>query len=242
MTVWRPELYTLAILGELLEKAGIKTAPSELGTIPADAAKLVSTRHTIGEIVAVMLKESDNLCAENLLKYLAHVQTGKTGTAPDGAEIIKEYLRLHGIATERLVIADGSGVSRYNLTNADTVTRLLVAAYGDKATFPFFADTLENRMKGTPAEGRVKAKTGTMKGLSALAGYTVTADGEPLAFAMIMENFTGPVRRVRDLQDRIAALLSTFFAFNPRQGPELAPKHGSGAGPGQSMDRPHSTK
>jgi D-alanyl-D-alanine carboxypeptidase/D-alanyl-D-alanine-endopeptidase (penicillin-binding protein 4) len=248
LTVWRPELYTLALLGELLEKAGIKTGPPGLGTAPADAAKLVSTRHTIGEIVAVMLKESDNLCAENLLKYLAHVQTGKAGTSTEGAEIIKEYLRLHGIATDMLEIADGSGVSRYNLTNADTVTRLLVAAYGDKPTFPFFANalpiagndgTLENRMKGTPAEGRVKAKTGTMKGVSALAGYTATADGEPLAFAMIMENFTGPVRRVRDLQDRIAVLLSTSSAFHPREGPELSPKYyRSGVGRGEPMDRP----
>jgi D-alanyl-D-alanine carboxypeptidase/D-alanyl-D-alanine-endopeptidase (penicillin-binding protein 4) len=138
-----------------------------------------------------------------------------------GEEAVREYLRMQGIPTDRLVIADGSGVSRYNLTNADTVTRLLVAAYKDQATFPFFVNalplagndgTLANRMKGTPAERRVKAKTGTMKGVSALAGYTVTADGEPLAFSMIMENFVGPEQRVRDLQDRIAVLLSTFSA------------------------------
>jgi serine-type D-Ala-D-Ala carboxypeptidase/endopeptidase (penicillin-binding protein 4) len=70
--------------------------------------------------------------------------------------------------------------------------------------------TLASRMKGTPAEGKVKAKTGTLKGVSALAGYTVTADGEPLAFSMIMENFVGPAQRVRELQDRIAVLLSAF--------------------------------
>jgi D-alanyl-D-alanine carboxypeptidase/D-alanyl-D-alanine-endopeptidase (penicillin-binding protein 4) len=75
--------------------------------------------------------------------------------------------------------------------------------------------TLAKRMKGTPAERRVKAKTGTMKGVSALAGYTVTADEEPLAFSMIMENYVGPEQRVRDLQDRIAVLLSTFSATLP---------------------------
>ena len=71
------------------------------------------------------------------------------------------------------------------------------------------------RMKGTPAEGKVKAKTGTMAGVSALAGYTVTADGEPLAFSMIMQNFVGPDQRVHNLQDRIAVLLSTFSSRPP---------------------------
>jgi D-alanyl-D-alanine carboxypeptidase/D-alanyl-D-alanine-endopeptidase (penicillin-binding protein 4) len=226
LTVWRPELYTLMLLGELLEKSGITAGPPTLGTVPADVIKLASTRHTVREIVSVMLKKSDNLCAENLLKYLAHTQSGQKGTSAGGEEAIMEYLRMQGIPTDRLVIADGSGVSRYNLTNADTVTRLLVASYKDHATFSFFVDslplagndgTLANRMKGTPAEGRVKAKTGTMKGVSALAGYTVTADGEPLAFSMIMENFVGPEQRVRDLQDRIAVLLSTFFVTPPEK-------------------------
>ena len=221
LTVWRPELYTLTLLGELLEKSGVTAGPPTLGVAPADAIILTSIRFPISGIISVMLKKSDNLCAENLLKYLAHAQSGQKGTSAGGEEAIREYLRMQGIPTDRLVIADGSGVSRYNLTNADTVTRLLVAAYKDQATFPFFVNslplagndgTLANRMKGTPAERRVKAKTGTMKGVSALAGYTVTVDGEPLAFSMIMENFVGPEQRVRDLQDRIAVLLSTFSA------------------------------
>ncbi len=224
LTVWRPELYTLTLLEKLLERSGIMAGPPAPGVVPADAKMLASTRHTVGEIVSVMLKKSDNLCAENLLKYLAHAQSGQKGTSAGGVKAIREYLRMQGIPTDRLVIADGSGVSRYNLTNADTVTRLLVAAYKDKANFPVFVDslplagidgTLEYRMKGTPAVGRVKAKTGTMKGVSALAGYTVTADGEPLAFSMIMENYVGPCRKVRDLQDRIAVLLSTFSATPP---------------------------
>jgi D-alanyl-D-alanine carboxypeptidase/D-alanyl-D-alanine-endopeptidase (penicillin-binding protein 4) len=70
-------------------------------------------------------------------------------------------------------------------------------------------------MKGTPAEGKLRAKTGTMKGVSALAGYTVTSDGEPLAFSMIVQNFVGSDQRVRDLLDRIAALLSTLTVRSP---------------------------
>ncbi|MDD2338298.1 MAG: D-alanyl-D-alanine carboxypeptidase/D-alanyl-D-alanine-endopeptidase, partial [Geobacteraceae bacterium] len=200
LTVWRPELYTLTLLAEQLKQAGIKAGPQTSGVEPSDAIKLTATQHPVGEIVTVMLKNSDNLSAENLLKYLAHTKSGQKGTAAKGEEVVKEYLRENGIPTDHLVIADGSGVSRYNLTNADTITRLLVAVYKDQAISPFFVNalplagrdgTLARRMKGTPAEGKVKAKTGTMKGVSALAGYTVTADGEPLAFSMIMQNYVG---------------------------------------------------
>ncbi|MGA7827406.1 MAG: D-alanyl-D-alanine carboxypeptidase/D-alanyl-D-alanine-endopeptidase [Geobacteraceae bacterium] len=224
LTVWRPELYTLTLLAEQLKRAGIQTTSLAMGTAPPEALPLAATRHSIGEIVTKMLKKSDNLCAENLLKYLAHTQTGLQGTAVEGVALIKEYLRQNGIATDRLVIADGSGLSRYNLINADTITRLLVAVSKDQAIFPYFVaalpragkdGTLAGRMKGTPAEGKLEAKTGTMSGVSALAGYTVSSEGEPLAFTMIMENFSGSAQRIRRLQDRIAVLLSTFPVLPP---------------------------
>lgn len=225
LTVWRPELYTLTLLRELLEKSGVSTDPATLGTVPAGAILLASNRRPISEIIPVMLKKSDNLSAENLFKYLAHTQSGKVGTSAGGGRAVKDYLRKQGIPPDRLVIADGSGLSRYNLTNADTIARLLVAASKDQTIFPLFAEslplagkdgTLVKRMKGTPAERRVRAKTGTMQGISALAGYTVTADGEPLAFAMIIENFVdAQQQRVRKFLDRIAALLSSYSMTTP---------------------------
>lgn len=223
LTVWRPELYTLTLLKEQLEKSGVSTGLPTLGVVPAGTQILASTRRPISDIISVMLKKSDNLCAENLFKYLAHVQSGQKGTAAGGEKAVKEYLRKNGIPTDRLVIADGSGMSRYNLTNAETIVRLLVAASKDQATYPLFAaalplagkdGTLVNRMKNTSAERKVKAKTGTMQGISALAGYTVTADGEPVAFAMIIENFVGSEQRARNFLDRIAVLLSRYPAIS----------------------------
>ncbi|HOP40495.1 MAG TPA: D-alanyl-D-alanine carboxypeptidase/D-alanyl-D-alanine-endopeptidase [Geobacteraceae bacterium] len=219
LTVWRPERYFLTLLAERLERAGIEPAAIAFGNTPADATLLAATRHSVGQVVSAMLKKSDNVSAENLLKYLAHVISGQKGTADRGAGTIKKYLRSKGIPTDHLVIVDGSGVSRYNLTSADTITRLLVTIYKDPSISSFFMNalplagndgTLARRMKRTPCEGRLKAKTGTMKGISALAGYTVTADGEPLAFTMIMQNFVGSDKRIRDLQDRMAVLLSTL--------------------------------
>jgi D-alanyl-D-alanine carboxypeptidase/D-alanyl-D-alanine-endopeptidase (penicillin-binding protein 4) len=164
-----------------------------------------------------MLKKSDNLSGENLLKYMGHQYTGNEGSAENGALVIMDYLKANGIPIDRIYIADGSGMSHYNLTNAETVVNLLAAVYRDNAVYKEFANalpsagqdgTLAKRMKGTPAQGKLRAKTGSLKGISTLAGYTENASGEPLAFAMMIENFTGPVQRIRDIQDRIAVLIS----------------------------------
>ena len=198
---------------------GVKTEIQPEESVPAEVEKLAATRHSLKDIVRFMLKNSDNLSAENLLKYLSHTLNGGRGSASGGADLVKRYLRQRGMPTDRMLIADGSGVSRYNLTSADSVTHLLVAAYKDQAFSNVFVNalpiagvdgTLAGRMKGTPAEGKVKAKTGSMSGLSTLAGYTTSADGEPLAFTMIMQNFIGSPERIRDLQDRLAVLLSSF--------------------------------
>lgn len=218
LPVWRPELYFLTLLAEQLGRAGIVTESINLGSVSAQAAHLVSIRRPVGKIVNVMLKKSDNLGGENLLKYMGHQYTGREGSAEDGVLVIMGYLKACGIPSENLRIADGSGMSHYNLSNAETIVQLLAAVYRDKAIYQEFVNslpvagrdgTLVRRMKGTPAEGKLRAKTGSLKGISTLAGYTETADGEPLAFAVMIENFTGPAQRIRDIQDRIAVLLST---------------------------------
>lgn len=219
LPVWRPELYFLTLLAEQLGRSGIITESINLGSVPGNAAQLVSIKRPVGKIVNVMLKRSDNLSGENLLKYLGHRYTGKQGSAEDGALVISDYLKANGIPFERLRIADGSGMSHYNLSNAETIVRLLAAVYRDKSIYNEFINslpvagqdgTLVKRMKGTPAEGKLRAKTGSLKGISTLAGYTETSDGEPLAFAIMIENFTCPAQRIRDIQDRIAVLLGAF--------------------------------
>ncbi|MBU0973329.1 MAG: D-alanyl-D-alanine carboxypeptidase/D-alanyl-D-alanine-endopeptidase [Proteobacteria bacterium] len=219
LTVWRPELYSLTLLGELLNQAGVPTKVQAMGNTPVSGKKLVAIRHSLGDIVTEMLKTSDNLSGENLLKYLSHIKSVQKGSAKDGILWVKAYLEQKGLATDLLQLVDGSGLSRYNLTTADAVTGLLAAAYADPSVSPFFIKalaiagrdgTLKERMKETPAQGVLKGKTGSMEGISALAGYTTTAAGDPLAFTMIMQNIAGPPGKARDLQDRLAVLLTTF--------------------------------
>jgi D-alanyl-D-alanine carboxypeptidase/D-alanyl-D-alanine-endopeptidase (penicillin-binding protein 4) len=224
LPVWRPELYFLTMLAEQLGKAGIIVESINVGSVPRNAVPIVSIKRPVGKIVNIMLKKSDNLSGENMLKYLGHRRTGREGQAEDGALVIRDCLKNHGVPFDHLRIADGSGLSHYNLGNAETIVQLLAAVAKDKTIYPEFVNslpvagrdgTLVNRMKGTPAEGRLRGKTGSLMGISTLAGYAETADGEPVAFAMLMENFTCRPERVRDIQDRIAVLISSFSAKGP---------------------------
>ena len=97
--------------------------------------------------------------------------------------------------------ADGSGVSRYNLVTASLLTDLLVYMFRNFAVMPEYLaslpvggvdGTLTRRMRGMTAEGVLRAKTGTLRGLTALAGYTVTADGETVDVLNLSEQLSRP--------------------------------------------------
>jgi serine-type D-Ala-D-Ala carboxypeptidase/endopeptidase (penicillin-binding protein 4) len=218
-SVWRPELMALTIFRDALRAQGIKVTGMSTAPAPAGARVLVRRTRRMGELVRFGLKTSDNLSAENLLKLLGRHSTGKPGSAEDGSAAVRRYLATQGIPTENLVLADGSGVSRYNLTSAETLTLTLGAIHRDRDLYRVFYDslsiagrdgTLKLRMKGSSAEGKLRGKTGNMSGVSALAGYARSADGEPLAFAIMVQNFPASGRHARQIQDRIAALLCGF--------------------------------
>ena len=219
LSVWQPEMLALGVFRDALRAQGIRVTGASRATTPAESIVIGRKTRRVGEMVKFTLKRSDNLASESLLKLLAYYSTRQPGTAEAGSAEVRGYLETKLIQTRNLVIADGSGVSRYNLSNAETITHLLREIYRDQGLYPIFHDglpvagrdgTLATRMKGTAAEGNLRGKTGNMNGVSALSGYVSTAEGEPLAFSIIIQNFAGTGAQVRDLQDRIGALLSGF--------------------------------
>lgn len=208
-------------LVELIHEEGIEFAGTikeeEIPNQPVEIATHFS--ESLTSVVMNTNKISDNLSAELLLKTMAAEATGEVGTARKGLSIVKEFLHEAGLDTTQFALADGSGASRYNVLTPNHITHLLIemdkmfhiqAEF--KASLPIagLEHGLSHRMKNTAAQGRLRAKTGTLRGVSNLAGYTTTADGEPLAFSIMMEHFVGPTSRIRGVQDRIGALLSSF--------------------------------
>jgi D-alanyl-D-alanine carboxypeptidase/D-alanyl-D-alanine-endopeptidase (penicillin-binding protein 4) len=219
-TVWRPELYAATLLKERLEASGItvRGQPTIGVTLPW-SRELAYHHWPLDTMIVNLNKVSDNLSAENTLKSVSVARGGIPGSAKHGLFQVNETLAELGIDTTQYFIVDGSGVSHYNLLTAETLVQLLTAMTRKSEIFPLYYKslpiagvdgTLEKRMRGTRAEGNLRAKTGSLTGISNLSGYVTTADGEHLVFSMLMQNFILPIRLYRNAQDQIGALLAGF--------------------------------
>jgi D-alanyl-D-alanine carboxypeptidase/D-alanyl-D-alanine-endopeptidase (penicillin-binding protein 4) len=211
-SVWQPELFFLHLFKNQLIKNGISfNGVIKLGQRPSNV-ELASYSHPLDSVVFRINKFSDNLAAENLLKTIAAVKCGTPGSTSNGLFIMKEYLSKKGIDTSDVVLADGSGESFYNYLSPDAIVTLLKKQFENKETFPRFIQslsvagvdgTLKNRIKGSFAEGRVYAKTGTLSGVSCLSGYAKTEEEKLVAFSILCNHFSGEQSILRDIQDKI---------------------------------------
>jgi serine-type D-Ala-D-Ala carboxypeptidase/endopeptidase (penicillin-binding protein 4) len=155
---------------------------------------------------------SDNYYAEMLLKGLG-ARSGGAGSTTAGARVAAAFAREHDVQAR---IVDGSGLSRGNSISPRDVGRLLVEAQDEPWFDPFYrslplagkSGTLDKRMRRTAASGRCRAKTGTLAGVSALAGYCKTRGGKRAVFALLMNGVN--VWTARHIQDRIAAAIASY--------------------------------
>jgi serine-type D-Ala-D-Ala carboxypeptidase/endopeptidase (penicillin-binding protein 4) len=164
-----------------------------------------------------LMKASQNQYAETLLKTLGR-GTG-TATATAGRAAVQTILQSWGIAMADLIQRDGSGLSRYDYVTPEALVTILTHVDRDaRLREPFEASlpiagrdgSLANRMKGTPAEANVRAKTGSMSNVRSLSGYATSADGEPLVFSIIANNFDAPPETINQTTDAIVVRLATW--------------------------------
>lgn len=219
-SVENPTRFYLTSLREALARHGIFVAGGivdvdDLSAPPVldDASELfVDWSPPLTEIIDVMMKWSRNIYAETLL--LATDDSGEPATGIGGLRQLRETLRSWGIQPEYYLPRDGSGLSRYDYVTADMLTWLLTYLWRDprhadafQSTLPVagVSGTLANRMKGTPAEGRVRAKTGTLSNVRSLSGYVTTLDGETVVFSMMANNFRVPAADIDAIMDRALA-------------------------------------
>ena len=188
-----------------------------------DSLRVVSPLFTlqrpIGEVLTQMMKESDNLCAESMFYHLAlHYAQKKRVTDNDGSDAINHFIKEKlGLNPDYYNIVDGSGVSLYNYISPRLLLEYLKYAYYHAEIFqPFYEalpiagvdGTLSSRMKKSKAYKNVHAKTGTVTGVSSLAGYAKAPNGHQLAFAIINQNVMKS-RQARTFQDKVCDILCT---------------------------------
>ena len=183
--------------------------------LPTDAQLLTTCTHSIRQVLHRMMKQSDNLYAESMFYQLA----ANGGTRWASAKMARQYenalfSRL-GLNPRDYNVADGSGLSLYNYVSTELEVKLLRYAYQRSDIYDAYLEalpiasvdgTLKKRMRGTAAAGNVRAKTGTVKGVSSLAGYLTASNGHLLSFSIINNGglSNGPMR---NLQNKICVAL-----------------------------------
>jgi len=216
-----PEKYFLILFGEHLEEQGIHTEKENaINRLPLDAVYINSIYRSIDTVLTDLNKESDNLNAEMIIYAIAYKDSGAPAAAKDGLAAIYRLIDSLGLKRDDYRIADGSGLSHYNLVSAELLLEALKYVYYQRRDFfdLFYSSlpaagidgTLESRMKNTNAEGNVHAKTGTLRGVSALSGYVTAGNGHLVAFSILIQNFIDHYSEARSFQDRICELLADY--------------------------------
>lgn len=193
----------------------------DLATLPSPA---------IGELVRETLKPSQNLYAQLLLLAVG-VETERyprdtelvwprtITTEAAGLRALGALLDEAGIAKGEAMFLEGSGMARGNLVTPAALVRLLIfmnqhrwaKAWREALPIGGVDGTLQSRLTGPVTKGNVRAKTGTLRGVSALSGYLTTASGEALAFSILVNNFgPGGANEARAETDALVELLATF--------------------------------
>lgn len=188
-----PAVNAAAQLTRLLQARGVTVGPASRGT--ATAGTNVTTIATLTspplrDVLTAFLASSDNLTGEMLVREVA-VRSGKPGSTANGVQAVAAKLGALGLPTAGLVMTDGSGLAR-----EDRVTCALLLAVLGLAADPRYATlhdglaiagvrgTLAERLRGTALQGRLVAKTGSLAGVSGLAGFVDLA--RPVRFALLL--------------------------------------------------------
>jgi serine-type D-Ala-D-Ala carboxypeptidase/endopeptidase (penicillin-binding protein 4) len=223
LTVDDPGRFFMTALAETLASSGIAVAG---GTrLTREPAPESATRETLfvnhspelRELIRTTNKKSNNFYAEQILKTIG-AQTKGFGSRENGAAAVAAFMGGLGVAREEFSMTDGSGLSLLDRVSPYSLIALLRYMHKSPYFNDFYASlpvagvdgTLQRRLRGTPAEGVARAKTGTMQGVSSLSGYVTGRDGKPYAFAVMVNGSGASNGQARYLQDQICQLVAAY--------------------------------
>jgi serine-type D-Ala-D-Ala carboxypeptidase/endopeptidase (penicillin-binding protein 4) len=216
-----PSLYTAHMFKSFMEQRGIKFEGNvKEGVVPSGAKQIVEFESLpLWQIVWGMNKFSNNFVADQLLKKVGAEAWGAPGTLQKGETALEDVLEDIGIAKKSYTVTDGSGLTRNTRVTAKQITTLLAAAYHDYGVAPEFMSslgiggedgTLKHRFPTMADKPMVRAKTGTLDGVTALSGFAQTTSGERLAFAILLNDTRNRYGKMTGWADQIATAFTQF--------------------------------
>lgn len=224
VNIYGGEGFFLRTLQDRLEARGIKFEEEAYGVrelVKDEETTLITIYETpVQQVVTQLMKQSDNLNTEAMLIRLGHQSTGKRHlSAEDGLQAIRARIDSLGLDAKKYRVADGCGLSDYNCISPELLVTFLRFAHSRPDIYEKLYQalpvggvdgTLKSRMKpGTPSYNNVHAKTGTVSGISCLAGYLTAANGHQLVFAIMNQN-TLSGRDARVFQDKVCDALIVY--------------------------------
>jgi D-alanyl-D-alanine carboxypeptidase/D-alanyl-D-alanine-endopeptidase (penicillin-binding protein 4) len=225
VAVTNPTIYFATHLRNALIKAGIDVTGDavdidDIADPPSRSRGTILLTHRsepLSVLATTMMKLSQNLYAETLLRAMGTQRS--IGSIDSGHASVVSLFQNWGLSPADFRMVDGSGLSMYDLVTSDLLAAILMHMVQDarlrdafQLTLPIAGvdGTLTQRMKGTPAAGNARAKSGTLSTSRALSGYVWSADAEPLVFAIIANNFGSAVESVDKAIDAIVVRLAQF--------------------------------
>lgn len=183
--------------------------------VGSHAQLLLVRSHGIAQVLGPMMKRSDNLFAESLFYQIAARDKRPHASRKDAERHFNAFIQRLRLNPSDYIIADGSGLSLYNYLSPELLVQALRYAHDHEGVYdgllpslPIMGrdGTLQKRGRGTSAQDRVMAKTGTVEGVTSLAGYATTASGRQLAFAFILQGVKRSAQGRRWIDAACAAL------------------------------------
>lgn len=227
-TIDNPTKFYVHVLKETLEENGIVVNGS-----PIDCDEIDNWVHApidenyrelanyysvpLSEVATRLMKRSQNMYAETMPRVLSWHETG-LGSIEAGREIMDSVYTEFGIEPGSWAYVDGSGLTRYNYISPHVLVKILEGMYRSELkdvwmnTLPISGvdGTLRRRMKGTAADKRVLAKTGTISNVRGLSGYTQTASGENIVFSFLVNGHMLSSKENERITDSILELICEY--------------------------------
>jgi len=214
--------YGEAAAAKLLSRTGVQVTGAAIATQPTNQLKLIAQHDSkpLSDLVLEMMKKSDNLIANAVFKSIGAAATLHTASWESSGAAVRTILQKNGVDTQGMVIVDGSGLSRNNQVSPAQLVQILTVAWQDPLIAKVYEEalpvggldgTLKHRLGTHDIIGKVKAKTGSMHGVSALSGFLEAHNGDVLVFSIIMNDFAGGLYRYRMLEDNFCRVLRANY-------------------------------